>query len=239
MFDEANSEIIITENDVLTMLDNLFEKRDGEWWNKFYSDKKKPIPFFKNIPDENLVSYFDRGIFKKGKALDIGCGNGRNSFYLAERGFEVYGIDFSKNSIEWGNQITKEKAVKVNFLCQSIFHFKAEPESFDYIYDSGCFHHIKPHRRSQYLNTILKYLKPDGYFAMACFNLKGGANISDYEVYRDYSMHGGLGFSEYKLKTILESYFEIIEFREMKESEDENIFGKSILWTVLMKKKRI
>ena len=39
------------------------------------------------------------------------------------------------------------------------------------------------------------------------------------------------------LKTILEPYFEIIEFREMIESTDENIFGKSFLWTVLMKKK--
>lgn len=96
---------------------------------------------------------------------------------------------------------------------------------------------MKPHRRNQYLKTILKYLKPDGYCAMICFNLKGGANISDYDVYRDNSMQGGMGFSEYKLKTILEPYFEIIEFREMIESDNENVFGKSFLWTVLMKKR--
>jgi 2-polyprenyl-3-methyl-5-hydroxy-6-metoxy-1,4-benzoquinol methylase len=237
MSDKINSEIIKTENDILIMLDNLLEKRDSEWWNNFYSDKEKPIPFFKNIADENLISYFDRELIKHGKALDIGCGNGRNSFYLAQRGLEANGIDFSKTSIEWGKQIAKEQSIKVNFSCQSIFEFQDKPESFDFIYDSGCLHHIKPHRRNQYLKTILKYLKPDGYFAMVCFNLKGGANISDYDVYRDNSMLGGLGFSEYKLKTILEPYFEIIEFREMKESTDENIFGKSFLWTVLMKKK--
>ncbi|MGV8984255.1 class I SAM-dependent methyltransferase [Clostridium sp.] len=237
MLDKINSEIIKTENDILIMLDNLLEKRDNEWWDNFYSDKEKPIPFFKNIADENLISYFDRKLINRGKALDIGCGNGRNSFYLAQRGMEANGIDFSKTSVEWGKQIAKEQSIKVNFLCQSIFEFQDKPESFDFIYDSGCFHHIKPHRRNQYLQTILKYLKPDGYFAMICFNLKGGANISDYDVYRDNSMHGGLGFSEYKLKTILEPYFEIIEFREMKESTDENIFGKSFLWTVLMKKK--
>lgn len=66
-----------------------------------------------------------------------------------------------------------------------------------------------------------------------------GANISDYEVYRSGSMQGGLGFSEYKLRTILEPYFEIIEFREMRDLDDEDIFGKSFLWTVLMKKKKI
>lgn len=237
MLDKINSEIIKTENDILIMLDNILEKRDSEWWNSFYSDKEKPITFFENIPDENLISYFDRGLLKNGKALDVGCGNGRNSFYLAKKGLEVEGIDFSKTSIEWGKQIAKEKSIKVNFLCQSIFAFQDKPESFDFIYDSGCLHHIKPHRRNQYLKTILKYLKPDGYFAMICFSLEGGANISDYDVYRDKSMLGGLGYSEYKLKTILEPYFEIIEFRKMIESVDQNIFGKSFLWTVLMKKK--
>ncbi len=72
---------------------------------------------------------------------------------------------------------------------------------------------------------------------MNCFNLNGGANISDYDVYRDYSMHGGLGFSEYKLKTILKLHFNILEFREMKEIENDNIFGKSFMWTTLLKKK--
>ena len=108
-----------------------------------------------------------------------------NKFYLAHKGFQVYGIDFSETSIKWGKQLAKEKSIELNFICQSIFDFQCEPESCDFIYDSGCFHHIKPHRRSSYLNTILKFLKPDGYFAMTCFTLDGGANISDYDVYRD------------------------------------------------------
>jgi len=237
MCDKNNSEIIKTENDVLIMLDNLLEKRDSEWWDKFYSNKEKAVPFFKNIPDENLISYFDKGVLKRAKALDVGCGKGRNSIYLAQKGLEVCGVDFSETSIEMAKEIAKEQGVKANFLCQSIFDFQSEKENYDFIYDSGCFHHIKPHRREQYLSTILKYLKPNGYFAMICFNLKGGANISDYDVYKDNSMHGGMGFSDYKLKAILEYYFEIIEFREMMEADNEEVFGKSFLWTVLMRKK--
>lgn len=237
MLNKIDSEIIRTEEDTLFMLDSLLEKRDSEWWNNFYSNKDKPIPFFRDIPDENLISYLNSGKLKQGKALDIGCGNGRNSLYLAQKGFEVCGVDFSNTSIEWARQKAKEQSIDVSFLCQSIFDFQDKPESFDFIYDGGCLHHIKPHRRNQYLKIILKYLKPDGYFAMTCFNLRGGANISDYDVYREYSMHGGLGFSEYKLKASLEPYFDIVEFREMKESTDENIFGKSFMWTVLMKKK--
>lgn len=237
MLEQINSEIIKNNDDVFIMLDEILEKREAEWWTKFYSDKEKPIPFFHCVPDENLVSYFDRGILKHGRALDVGCGNGRNSVYLASRGFDVQGIDFSETSIEWAIKTTKEKSVNVNFKCQSIFDYEDNEKSFDFIYDAGCFHHIKPHKREKYLNTILKYLKEDGYYAMTCFNLKGGSNISDYDVYREYSMHGGIGFTDYKLKTILEQYFEIIEFREMLESANENVFGKSFLWTVLLKKK--
>ncbi|MFT8352035.1 class I SAM-dependent methyltransferase [Clostridium saccharoperbutylacetonicum] len=234
---KINSEIIKMEDDVFRMLDEFLEKRDNEWWNKFYSNKEKAVPFFKNIPDENIITYFDRGILKEGKALDIGCGKGRNSIYIAKKGLEVCGVDFSETSIEMANKIATEQGIKVKFSCQSIFDFKSEKENYDFIYDSGCFHHIKPHRREQYLSTILKYLKPNGYFAMICFNLKGGANISDYDVYKDNSMHGGMGFSDYKLKIILESYFEIVEFREMIESDNEEVFGKSSLWSVLMRKK--
>lgn len=237
MNNKIDEELIITKDDTLKMLDNILEKRDSEWWNNFYSDREKSVPFFKNIPDENLVSYCESNILNIGKALDIGCGNGRNSLYLSTKGFHVTGIDISDNSIIWGNELASDYINKPKFFCKSLFDFKDEGGSFDFINDSGCFHHIKPHRRNDYFEVVLKYLKDDGYFSMTCFDLEGGANISDYDVYREYSMCGGLGFSEYKLKKILGSYFEIIEFRKMKESSNSQIYGKNFLWAVLMRKK--
>lgn len=232
-----NYEIILSTTDVLDMLDELLEKRDGEWWNNFYSERTRPIPFFKNIPDEELVLYCENGTFQKGKSLDIGCGNGRNAIYLAEHEFDSYGIDISQESIKWAKELAQNMPQKPCFEEKSLFDFIADEKSFDLILDSGCFHHIKPHRREEYLKKVQTLLKDDGYFLMTCFNLEGGANITDYDVYRDYSMHGGLGFSEEKIKTILSAYFDIQEFRTMKESDNPNIFGKSFMWIILMKKK--
>lgn len=112
MDDKINSESIKMEGDVFLMLDEFLEKRDNEWWNKFYSNKEKEVPFFKNIPDENLITYFDRGILKEGKALDIGCGKGRNSIYIAEKGLKVCGVDFSETSIEMAKKIATEQGIK-------------------------------------------------------------------------------------------------------------------------------
>lgn len=236
MENSIDFEIIKNEEDVFLMLDELLERRDSEWWDKFYLNKEKPIPFFTDFPDENLVSYMEMGILKRGKALDIGCGNGRNSLYLAGQGFETQGIDFSKTSIDWANEMALNKGINVNFINKSIFDFESQDKSYDFIYDSGCLHHIKPHRRGRYLEKVANLLKDDGYFGLTCFNLKGGANISDYDVYRDYSMHGGLGFSEKKLREIIEPHFSIIEFREMKEIKEEALFGKEFCFAVLMRK---
>lgn len=228
--------IIKSQDDVYLMLDEILQKRDAEWWDCFYSDREKPVPFFRCIPDENLYSYIQNNIFKKGRIIDIGCGNGRNAVYLAKCGFDVDAIDFSRQSIDWARENSKREHVQVHLFHDSIFSFKPPERPYDYLYDSGCFHHIKPHRRDQYLEIISNLLKPGGYFGLSCFNRKGGADITDYDVYRDGSMHGGMGYSEKKLRSILDDYFEIIEFREMKNVREDDMFGMDILWAVLMKK---
>jgi len=229
--------LLRSKEDVYRMLDEFLQKRDAEWWDRFYADKSMPIPFFRCVPDENLHSWIQDKIFRPGRVLDIGCGNGRNAIYLAKCGFSVDAIDFSQESIDWAKENAGKEHVRVNFVCDSIFNYPPAPGRYDYVYDSGCLHHIKPHRREQYLGIASDLLKPDGFFGLNCFNLKGGAPVTDYDVYRDGSMHGGMGYSEEKLRAILEDFFEILAFREMREIEEGELFGKDFLWTVLMKKK--
>ncbi|PWR71287.1 class I SAM-dependent methyltransferase [Methanospirillum lacunae] len=232
----SDSLIIRSNEDIFLMLDDLLKKPDADWWDAFYADKTKPVPFFRCIPDENLHSYIEQNIFTRGRILDIGCGMGRNAIYLAKCGFIVDAIDFSSTSINWAEQNAKEHHVKVNFIRNSIFDYQA-PTLYDYIYDSGCFHHIKPHRRIQYIAIISDLLKSDGYFGMTCFNQTGGADISDYDVYKDRSMHGGMGYSEQKIRKILQDHFEIVELRNMQNLKDSDLFGMDMLWAILMRKK--
>lgn len=52
-------------------------------------------------------------------------------------------------------------------------------------------------------------------------------------------MKGGLGYTEYKLKEVLNPFFEIKEFREMKNVKTKELYGEDVLWSVLMKKKDV
>ncbi len=130
--------------------------------------KKKDVPFFENIPDENLVSYIKKERVSKGKVLELGCGPGRNAIYLATQGFDVTAVDLSVEGINWAKERALEKGIGIHFICNSIFNLEVQNE-FDFVYDSGCLHHIPPHRRINYVDLIKNSLKSGGYFGLACF----------------------------------------------------------------------
>lgn len=230
------SETIRTYEDVLNMLDSLLREPTA-FWNGFYEDREKGIPFFENLPDENLVAYFERGLLDPGKVLELGCGPGRNAIYLAQKGCSVDAVDLSQEALTWGKERAQEKNVQVNFIQSNMFDLEIEEAEYDLVYDSGCFHHIAPHRRIHYLETVKKALKPGGAYSITCFvegGELGGAALSDYEVYRQRSLMGGLGFTEEKLRTIFKE-FELVELRKMKKTD--KAFGVKGLWTGMFKKR--
>jgi SAM-dependent methyltransferase len=112
----------------------------------------------------------------------------------------------------------------VNFINENIFNLDIEEGTYDIVYDSGCFHHIAPHRRMSYINLVKRALKPNGFFAITCFvrgGELGGAEISDWEVYKLRSLKGGLGYTEEKLRSIFKDFKEV-EIRKMNEIKPPN-----------------
>ena len=231
------NEHIYSPEDILTMLDSLL-REPAPFWNNFYTDKSKNIPFFCEFPDENLVSYFNNKTISPKKALELGCGPGRNAIYMTKQGCEVTAVDISDESINWARERAADANLDIQFICHSIFNLAINEPTYDFVYDSGCFHHIPPHRRFDYLNLLEKALQPNGYFALTCFSSESdcGADISDWEVYKSRSMHGGLAYSEEKLRRIFSKSFDIIEVRPMREDVPNTMTGAGFLWTALFKR---
>lgn len=228
---------IVNNDDLFQMLDG-FLREPKAFWNDFYEDRNKEIPFFKvKAPDENLVSYLENGLLPK-RVLEIGCGPGRNAIYLAKMGCTVDAIDISESALTWARERAFSEKVDINFHHTSLFKYEVEPHTYDFIYDCGLFHHLPPHRRISYIETIKKALNKGGHFGLVCFNTKAAAETSDWDVYEQKSMNGGIGYSEERLKRIFSKDFEIIEFREMvKDSLTNDLFGEDFLWTSLMQVK--
>ena len=218
-------------------LDALLVERQNDWWNEFYANRAKPVPFFGPEPDESLSTWVNDGVLPPGKALDLGCGNGRNAIFLAKSGFNVDGVDYSKTAIEWAVQRAKEASAEVHLHNASVFEASIPPSSYDLVYDSGCFHHMPPHRRANYIALVAAALKPGGWLGMTCFRPEGGSWLSDREVYERGTLGGGLGYTDTQLRELWSGVFKIFSLRQMQEpTADSGVFGKSFLWVLLARK---
>ncbi|MFE9770488.1 class I SAM-dependent methyltransferase [Streptomyces sp. NPDC005931] len=239
-----------TVDDVLSLLDGLFApeadrwtERGAGWWDDFYADRSRPVPFFVAKPDENLVSYLDRGLLPaSGRALDLGCGPGRNALYLAARGFEVDAVDLSPAAVDWARERAATTGTRgVRFHCGDAFALTCTELTgpYDLVYDSGCFHHLPPHRRISYLALLDRVLAPGGRFALTCFAAGAmGSELPDAAFYRGVGagLHGGLAYTDDSLRGIFTDLTEV-ELRRMRdESEDAPAFGEGFLWTALFRR---
>jgi hypothetical protein len=123
-------------------------------------------------------------------------------------------------------------------FCGSVFAYAPAPQSLDLVYDSGCFHHVPPHRRHQYMRLVGSALRPGAHLALVCFTPEGGSGYSDQEVYVRGSLGGGLGYPEHALRTLWGEYVDILILRRMREQlSGSTMFGKSYLWAMLGRKR--
>ncbi|MBY8881914.1 class I SAM-dependent methyltransferase [Actinacidiphila acidipaludis] len=243
---------IRTVEDVLALLDGLFapeadrwtEGGGSAWWDGFYADPAKPVPFFVDKPDENLAGCLDRGLVARGgRALDLGCGPGRNAVFLAAQGFEVDAVDLSPSAIAWAAERARAAGVesRVHFHRGDAFTPDAvgRAGSYDLICDSGCFHHLPPHRRISYLALLDRVLAPGGHLALTCFASGAmGSELSDAAFYREGRLHGGLAYTPASLRAIF-SAFTVRESRRMRhEPPSSPHFGHPFLWTALFQRPR-
>jgi 2-polyprenyl-3-methyl-5-hydroxy-6-metoxy-1,4-benzoquinol methylase len=101
---------------------SIFTRRKGVelLWDKVYAGSR---PIFIQSPSAVVMSAIDGR--KPGKALDIGMGQGRNSVYLAVRGWDVTGFDPSGEGIRIARSNADKAGVKIRALV-------ARDDEFDY-----------------------------------------------------------------------------------------------------------
>ncbi len=106
-------------------------------WNQHYLLGE--TPWDTNLPDEHLVSIVERGMVRPSKTFEIGCGTGTNAIWLADHGFEVFGVDFAPPAVERA----RAKAGARKDLRFEQMDFLKDPlpkQRFGFVFDRGVFH---------------------------------------------------------------------------------------------------
>lgn len=86
-----------------------------EWWEAKYQSKES---VYGKQPSDFLVAQLSQ--LRKGKVLDLGCGEGRNAVYLASKGYSVDAIDFSETALKRARQLAAAMQVEVNWKNQDL-----------------------------------------------------------------------------------------------------------------------
>lgn len=98
---------------------------------------------------------------KPGKALDIGCGAGTDSVFLAQQGWDVTSLDFVPKALEFTQQRAEQAGVSVTPVEADITQWEP-PTRFDLVVDHGLLHNMDPVRFPAYRECVLNALEPDG-----------------------------------------------------------------------------
>ena len=181
---------------------------DRERWNKKYNNNVIPTKVVKVVEDFAKLATGDR-------ALDLACGMGRNSKFLASLGFKVDALDISPIAIESLKNIENINAKEVDFDSYIL------PEnSYDLIV---CTYFLN----RELFPQIEKALKDDGIFIFETFmhhtnNTKAPSN-------KTFLLNEG------ELESTFDERYEILHLREFME---DGVCGEQSMKASMVAKKR-
>ena len=112
--------------------------------------------------------------------LDLGCGTGRNSNYLSEKGNSVIGIEISKTAIRIAEARAKAQNLAVDYRLGDIGEtYKIENNSIDIILDVTSSNSLNEKGREVYLNECQRALKQGGYMFVRALCKDGNKNVKN------------------------------------------------------------
>ncbi|CAI2717636.1 Methyltransf_25 domain-containing protein [Nitrospina watsonii] len=191
----------------------IMSAKDKEKWDAKYEAKECLAG---RAPCEWLVEQAPR-LTGGGKALDIAMGEGRNALYLAQRGYDVTGIDVSDIAIDRAHRLAEEKNLNIQGIVADLDHYEVAENAYDVIV---CFYFLD----RNLFDAIRRGLRPGGLLIYETFN-------EDYLKYSQFKPDWVLAPNE-----LLQRFgdWHILNYREWDDPENE----KAVTSLVARKRKQ-
>lgn len=179
-----------------------------DFWEKAWAMVKTP---YKQLPSLSYVSRIPLELKSRNvkTVLDLGCGSGWLSVYLAREGFTVTGVDVSQQAINLGKMWSDEENLAIDFVVEDLAQLTFADKKFDAVVANSIFEHFPLDKALLIAQKVYAMLKPGGTF-IGCFDNVGGGpgeyyTLSDgTHVYTDKGRKGMLlrKFSDDELQSL-------------------------------------
>jgi len=131
-------------------------------WEKIFSKRQ-----WGQYPEINVVRFVAKNFYpianrRKVNILDLGCGGGAHSWYLAREGFTVYAVDGSTTAIKQTKIKLAEDQLKAVLKQADFSHLPYRDKQFDAVIDSAAITCNRIEDAKKIIIEVLRVMKPGG-----------------------------------------------------------------------------
>jgi methyl halide transferase len=159
------------------------------------------------------------------KALELGCGTGINSIWLAQQGFDMTALDISPLAIQRARDIASKVAVR--FLVGDVLDPPRIEDKFSFFFDRGCYHVVRRTNVSAYLRTLDELITPDAVGLILAGNAREPSPPHQ----------GPPTVSEEEIREELGRLFDFKQIREFRFASPPGRNENFLAWSCLVRKK--
>lgn len=127
---------------------------------------ERDLPWDQALPPPEIIAFAESA--PPGRALDLGCGTGRASIYLAQRGWTCDGVDFIPAAVDLARERASAAGVedRVRFFVASVAHLDEFEPSYDLAIDVGCMHNLRGDDLISYAAGAARLIRPGGQYLL-------------------------------------------------------------------------
>lgn len=143
------------------------ERSSAEWWDARY--RNGDIPWDTGIVPPEVVALVASDALTPGWALDLGCGSGLSSRYLARHGFRVVGVDLAHSALVRGAVAAQAEELAAYSCRGDVADLAFLHVAATFALDIGCCHALAPDRRPAYVASLAAHQLPGAFYLLYAF----------------------------------------------------------------------
>lgn len=152
-------------------------KQNLEFWQRAWNMVKVP---YTQLPDLNYIPRIPAELEAKkdSRILDLGCGSGWLSVFLARNGFKMVGVDVAEHAVELARTWAGDESLDIEFIVQDISELDFPGNHFAAVVANSIFEHLTLDLACQTVEKLTPMVEADGLF-IGCFD-KVGTGPGEY-----------------------------------------------------------